>query len=476
MERFFGGGEGARQRAFSDSVAIKQENGGEEETGSAPSSPERKGRPRKPTLSVSSLASVMHRERKEEKEEPSQLPSEEDLADRQREALATAFVSFMARQKCAMSRVKLDRSNKRKSGSFLSSDKKVFFGLDLETVLRLEQAKRNRKTPHHVPIFLTKCLAFVESEGMEEEGIFRKGGSIQRVKLLRQVCDQREGDINLYDPEYGVQANDVTALIKQFLRELPEPLLTARLTAWFSAVARLSSDEHKVTALQLLLCMLPVAHVETTRALLDVLYKVQLKKDINKMDAHALATLVGPNLVPNLANEKLLEDDRRDDIISVTEALILHTGELFRTPQEVLERVEAMEKAARPKSAKELEEEEERRKEEERKEHPEEPHSPPVKETVKILKDTVGDRAVIRVEIRGSDGKACHKSHIAMENTLALDIVQKSTKQFEGDGRKYGLFTIAADGILESRLADTTSILPLVKADPNMKLCVAELP
>lgn len=57
------------------------------------------------------------------------------------------------------------------------------------------------------------------------EGIFRKNGNIRRLNLLTEAIDRDPESVNLAD-DNPVQ---IAALLKKFLRDLPDPLLTFRL-------------------------------------------------------------------------------------------------------------------------------------------------------------------------------------------------------------------------------------------------------
>ena len=57
------------------------------------------------------------------------------------------------------------------------------------------------------------------------EGIFRKNGNIRRLNTLTEALDQNPENIN-FDEDNSIQ---LAALLKKFLRELPEPLLTFKL-------------------------------------------------------------------------------------------------------------------------------------------------------------------------------------------------------------------------------------------------------
>ena len=75
---------------------------------------------------------------------------------------------------------------------------------------------------------------------MSVEGVFRKNGNIRRLKDLCDALDRDSSNISLVD-ENPVQ---LAALLKKFLRELPDPLLTFKLHYLFVATQRASPSPY----------------------------------------------------------------------------------------------------------------------------------------------------------------------------------------------------------------------------------------
>jgi hypothetical protein len=69
---------------------------------------------------------------------------------------------------------------------------------------------------------------------MSIEGVFRKNGNIRRLKELAEALDKQSNPPPL-DEENPVQ---LAALLKKFLRELPDPLLTSKLQRLWIASQR----------------------------------------------------------------------------------------------------------------------------------------------------------------------------------------------------------------------------------------------
>ncbi|WAR17524.1 RHG18-like protein [Mya arenaria] len=91
------------------------------------------------------------------------------------------------------------------------------FGVPLQLLLEHDQ-KLSPNTPH-IPIVFQEILHYLHKNCLEAEGILRIPGSSSRIKTLRQEIEER-----FYQGTFVGQdltPNDVAALMKQFLRDLP---------------------------------------------------------------------------------------------------------------------------------------------------------------------------------------------------------------------------------------------------------------
>ncbi|XP_043999707.1 rho GTPase-activating protein 11A isoform X1 [Gambusia affinis] len=141
-----------------------------------------------------------------------------------------------------------------------------------------------------VPSFLVdacmKLLAHVETEGL-----FRKSGSVVRLKELRAKLDAGEECLPTARP------CDVAGLVKQFFRELPEPILPTELQDAFFKVQQLPSAEERTSATMLLSCVLPDKNTCVLRHFFDFLHSVSQRSAENKMDSGNLSVILAPNLL-----------------------------------------------------------------------------------------------------------------------------------------------------------------------------------
>ena len=67
---------------------------------------------------------------------------------------------------------------------------------------------------------------------MSIEGVFRKSGNIRRLREIVDEIDTNPSTVQLMN-EGPIQ---VAALIKKFLRDMPEPLLTFKLHKLFTVI------------------------------------------------------------------------------------------------------------------------------------------------------------------------------------------------------------------------------------------------
>jgi hypothetical protein len=89
-----------------------------------------------------------------------------------------------------------------------------------------------------VPVIITKCIYAVEAVGMEYEGIYRKTGGSSQSKLITQLFEKGDYDaFDLSDTEVYNDISSVTSVLKNYFRQLPNPLTTHALHESFVTAA-----------------------------------------------------------------------------------------------------------------------------------------------------------------------------------------------------------------------------------------------
>ncbi|MBV98828.1 Rho GTPase-activating protein 36, partial [Eschrichtius robustus] len=120
-----------------------------------------------------------------------------------------------------------------------------------------------------IPQVVEACCSFIEKHGLSTVGIFTLEYSEQRVHKLREEFDQGL-DVVLDDSQ---NVHDVAALLKEFFRDMKDSLLPDDLYMSFLLTATLKPQD-QLSALQLLVYLMPPCHSDTLERLLKVLHKI----------------------------------------------------------------------------------------------------------------------------------------------------------------------------------------------------------
>ncbi|XP_030573762.1 rho GTPase-activating protein 100F isoform X1 [Drosophila novamexicana] len=191
---------------------------------------------------------------------------------------------------------------KRRGLPSLRAGYPTLFGADLETVVNRESKNAPGCAP--VPIVLRRCVEEVERRGLDIIGLYRLCGSATKKRLLREAFERNSRAVEL-SPEHVPDINVITGVLKDYLRELPEPLFTRclfQMTVDALAVCLPDDPEGNAKLMLSILDCLPRANRATLVFLLDHLSLVVSNAERNKMSAQALATVMGPPLMLHSAS------------------------------------------------------------------------------------------------------------------------------------------------------------------------------
>ncbi|XP_020809881.1 uncharacterized protein LOC110185413 isoform X2 [Drosophila serrata] len=217
--------------------------------------------------------------------------------------------------------------------------------------LKTDQSQHNYNRPHQdlmVPLFVYSCIEHLEENGLQKVGLFRVSSSKKRIKQLREEFDSGIGDFKI---PVNTCPHDVATLLKEFLRDLPEPLLCTALYSTFIETQRIRNRRLQLEAISHLIRLLPIPHRDTLYVLLVFLAKVAAHSDDicdvdgnclisgNKMDSSNLATVFAPNILRHttLSLDKKREQQQMSDAINVVRTMIDHYEEMFKVPAELLD-------------------------------------------------------------------------------------------------------------------------------------------
>ncbi|KAL1882038.1 hypothetical protein VTK73DRAFT_2752 [Phialemonium thermophilum] len=151
-----------------------------------------------------------------------------------------------------------------------------------------------------VPMVVYQCIQAVDLYGLGVEGIYRLSGSLPHINKLRSMfdMDSTSSSLDFRNPEnFFHDVNSVAGLLKQFFRDLPEPLLTTENYSAFIEAAKHDDDIVRRDSLHALINSLPDPNYATLRALTLHLYRVMENAEVNRMNSQNLAIVFGPTLM-----------------------------------------------------------------------------------------------------------------------------------------------------------------------------------
>ncbi|XP_076440442.1 uncharacterized protein LOC143279954 isoform X2 [Babylonia areolata] len=166
----------------------------------------------------------------------------------------------------------------------------TMFGVDFQ-----EQVEHYKS---QVPPIVTKCLAEIERRGVMIKGIYRVSGVKSKVESLCQRFDLNPELVDLEE----VHPNIISNVLKLYLRQLPEPLLSFRLYSDFIHLAKENMSgclvgDRMIERLSALVRKLPTSNFRTCAVLMHHLHRVAGHSDLNHMSCSNLGIVFGPTLL-----------------------------------------------------------------------------------------------------------------------------------------------------------------------------------
>ncbi|XP_044738687.1 rho GTPase-activating protein 20-like isoform X2 [Chrysoperla carnea] len=164
-----------------------------------------------------------------------------------------------------------------------------------------------------LPPTIIAILRGLMLRGPHTHGIFRRCASVRSVRELREKIDR--GGAAICEELLCTSALLLAALLKDFLRNLPEPIIVGDIIQWVKSAT-------KIDRLRLLIQNLPRENNSLLAHIICVLYHVAKRSEHNQMNAKNLGVCVGPSIMwgdTNPIKESAL----------IVENLITHCRQIF---------------------------------------------------------------------------------------------------------------------------------------------------
>ncbi|KAJ7409999.1 Rho GTPase-activating protein 8 [Willisornis vidua] len=167
------------------------------------------------------------------------------------------------------------------------------FGVSLQYI-------KDKNKGELIPPVMKETVSYLKSKGefcsktkgLQVEGLFRRSASIQTIKAVQKLYNQGKS-VN-FDDYHDIHIPAV--ILKTFLRELPQPLLTFEC---YDHILGITSVESclRVTRCKQIIQDLPDHNYVVLKYLICFLHMVSQESIYNRMTASSLACVFGLNLV-----------------------------------------------------------------------------------------------------------------------------------------------------------------------------------
>ncbi|XP_050309561.1 unconventional myosin-IXa-like isoform X2 [Anthonomus grandis grandis] len=185
-------------------------------------------------------------------------------------------------------------------------ENKKIFGVALVTLVTEE---------HKIPLVIEKLICTIEVKGLYTEGIYRKSGVKSKITEVRNQMDQSPDNVEF--DKYQVHV--LASVLKTFLREMPDPLLTFEYYENFIRAANLEMDSDRITTLFDILKKLPSPNYDLMERLIFHLARVAHHEETNRMSASSLAIVFAPCVLRT--NKRVPAQESLHDITSQTRCI-----------------------------------------------------------------------------------------------------------------------------------------------------------
>ncbi|XP_062983039.1 stAR-related lipid transfer protein 13 isoform X2 [Elgaria multicarinata webbii] len=205
-----------------------------------------------------------------------------------------------------------------------------------------------QRTGQPLPQSIQQALRFLRNNCLDQVGLFRKSGVKSRIQALRHMNESSPENVSYEDQS----AYDVADMVKQFFRDLPEPLLTSKLGETFLHIYQYVPKEQRLLAVQAAIMLMSDENREVLQTLLCFLNDVTSVEE-NQMTPMNIAVCLAPslfhlNIVKKESSPRVIQKkyatgkpDQKDlsENLAATQGLahmITECDKLFEIPHEMV--------------------------------------------------------------------------------------------------------------------------------------------
>uniref|UniRef100_A0A3B3TVK8 Rho GTPase-activating protein 35 n=1 Tax=Poecilia latipinna TaxID=48699 RepID=A0A3B3TVK8_9TELE len=160
-----------------------------------------------------------------------------------------------------------------------------YFGVPLASVVSPDRP---------IPLFIEKCVHFIEKTGLNTEGLYRVSGNKSEMESMQKQFEQDHG-LDLVEKDFAI--NTVAGALKSFFSELPEPLVPCALQVELLDAFKIMDREQRLYAMKDVLRKFPKENYDVFRYVVSHLNRVSQLSRVNLMTSENLSICFWPTLM-----------------------------------------------------------------------------------------------------------------------------------------------------------------------------------
>ncbi|XP_030065663.1 rho GTPase-activating protein 20 [Microcaecilia unicolor] len=189
-----------------------------------------------------------------------------------------------------------------------------------------------------LPKPIMDMLLLLYQQGPSTKGIFRRSANAKICKELKEKLNSGD-EVQMSGESVFVAA----AVITDFLRNIPDSVLSSELYGLWMEAAEMEHQECKIEAMKRLVEQLPEANSILLRHLFGVLHHIEENSEENQMTAFNLALCIAPNMLWRPTTTSPEEESRSMRKVAMLVQFLIEnygkifgedTASLFRTSEE----------------------------------------------------------------------------------------------------------------------------------------------
>ncbi|CAF0975306.1 unnamed protein product [Rotaria sordida] len=192
-----------------------------------------------------------------------------------------------------------------------------------------------KRIQHPIAYPIEMCIYLLENS-IEEEGLFRIAPAQQKQKKFVTELDLQIINKNNQLEDLSYDAHVPANTLKQYLRQLPDCLLTHALLPLWNQITLISSDKDRLQHISQLINKLPKVNYDNLCYLIRFLSRVAEYSSVNKMTVSNIGICIGCNILyPKDQSSNIYMSNSFTIGSLIVELMIIHHKQLFPSNNQI---------------------------------------------------------------------------------------------------------------------------------------------